>query len=276
MKRVLLAGSLCLALGAVLWWTQQTPPTPPPNAPLAPATDIGTTASASNASAPALATLVRDTLVDPAPAARDHALHTLLPRLVRLDPAAAARLALAWERGPMRDDLIGLVARAWADADLAAALAWLTSLDDAADRSLAATATLVLLASDDPAGALALGRWLDEGTGDGRLEHTVQLWTEQHPEEAAAWVRAQPSGPWRDRLLSRVIHVRAQQDPPAAATLAATGLSAGPVQDEALVTVARQWAFRDPASATTWAGTLPAGLLQNRGRAEIERVTRLR
>jgi len=276
MKRRLLAGALLAASVLVVWLCLRKPG--PAAAPAPPATTAASPSSAPTIAAGtgSLVSLIQDGLRDPSPAGRDHAGSILLPRLVRLNPEAAARLAEAWERGPVRDELLGIVAHEWATTDLAGALAWLTALADPADRSIAATATLALLAPSDPAGALELGRWLGEGTNDGRLEHTLQLWTEQHPDEAVAWVRSQPAGPWQDRLLARVVHVRAQQDPPAAAALASTGLPAGSVRDDALVNVARQWGVRDPAAASAWVESLPAGLLQNRARAELARASGLR
>ena len=271
MKRAWLAAALLAAAGAAVWLRLREPTTPS-NPSLGAIPPTAQPIAAAPAAATSLTALVEDGLRQTSPVERDHASRILLPRLVRLDPAAAVQLALARERGPARDDLLGIVVREWAATDLAAALAWLVSLSDPADRSRAATATLEMLAPDDPAGAIELGRWLGEGTGDGRLERTVQLWAEQHPDEAAAWTLAQPSGSWRDRLLARVVHVRAQQDPPAAIALATTGLPAGATRDEALVNVARHWAVSDPVAATAWMESLPTGLLQDRTRAEIERA----
>lgn len=279
MKRGLLAGIVLVsaALGAWLFLHQASSSAtntaaPAPSAPAA----ESLSSSAATDGADTLAALINDGLRAPSPLEREHASHVLLPRLVRLDPADAVRLVESRERGPARDELLGRVAHAWADADLAGALAWLVTLSDADDRSIAATATLALLSPEDPAGALEIGRWLDEGIDNGRLEYTLQLWTEQHPEEAIAWVQAQPAGPWRDRLLSRVAHVRTQQDPPAALALASTGLSAGAARDDAFVNIARQWSWRDPAAAAAWIESLPAGSLQNRARVELARATEAR
>lgn len=207
---------------------------------------------------------------------RDHALRTLLPRMIALDPAAAARLALAWEPGLLRTELLGAVARHWAEADLAAALAWLIALPDAADRAVAATATTAWLAQSDPATAVEIGQWLGAGTDDGSLERTVQLWTEEHPAEAIDWITRQPAHPARDRLLTRIAHVRAQQNPVEAAELVLRHLPAGAVQDEALITVVRHWAARDTDAAAAWVAEFPAGPLHDRAAAEIARARRLR
>lgn len=285
---------LLLLVGGATWWWLARDPTAPIAASPAPSPDNlagaprfpDAQAAAPLLSAPspsaavtestALANLISRYLSDGSADERDHALHILLPRLIAHDPAAAVRLALGWTPGLMRTELLGAVTRHWAEADLAAALAWLISLPDADDRRVTAAATTAWLAQSDPASALELGQWLGVGSNDGRLEHIVQLWTEEYPAEAIGWVTRQPAHRTRDLLLARVAHVRAQQAPLEAARVVLDHLPAGPGQDEALLTVVRHWAARDIGSAAAWVAGFPAGPLQMHAAAEIARARRLR
>ncbi|MFZ5495052.1 MAG: hypothetical protein ACOZE5_06910 [Verrucomicrobiota bacterium] len=201
---------------------------------------------------------------------RDRALYQLLPRLIAEDPAAAGRLALGWEPGSLRDELLRQLIRHWAEADIAGVLMWLTSLLNVADRNLAATASTVQVATDDPAGALDLAQVLRVGLDDGSFEHLAQIWTEEHPRAAVDWTLAQPAGPLRDRLLARIAWVRAQGEPAEAAGLVLNHMRSGEAQSEALLAVLRQWAVREPAEAAEWSGHFPTGSLQTRAIAELE------
>ncbi len=200
---------------------------------------------------------------------RDHALNQLLPRLVSEDPSAAGHLALAWEKGPLRDELLAQFIRLWTDQDVGGALTWLTSLLDADDRRIAALAMVNSVAQSDRAGALDLARFLQVGLDDGSAERMAQLWTEEDPRAAVDWAIRQPSGPIRDRLLTRIVHVRAQQDPAEAARLVAHEFAPGPVRDHATLAVVRQWALRDTYAASTWVGAFPAGPLRESAVAEL-------
>jgi hypothetical protein len=208
-------------------------------------------------------------------AEHDRALYELVPRLVAEDPAAAGQLALAWESGPLRDELLRQVIHQWSEKDIGGVLTWLTSLLDTHDRDLAAVASAAQVAQTDPAGALDLAQVLRVGLEDGSFEHLAQFWTEQDPRAAMDWVQAQPPGPLRDRLLGRIAWVRAQSEPAEAANLALTQISAGPARTAAVVSVVRQWAVREPADAAEWVAYFPAGPLRDRAAAELEVVRRM-
>jgi hypothetical protein len=235
------------------------------------------------------APVVRPTTAVPAPAdeiaralrsgtaaERDRALTVLLPALVASDPAAAGHLALAWEPGALRDDLLREVIRLWSAADIGGAVTWLSSLLNNADRGNAATAAAAQVAQTDNAGAIELSQLLGVGTADGSLEHLTQLWTEENPREAMAWIVTQPAGPNRDRLLSRIAWVRAQSEPADAASLVQDRMSAGPVREDAIIGVVRQWAVRDPVGATNWVAQFQPGPLQTRALGELETARKLR
>ncbi|HEX2860297.1 MAG TPA: hypothetical protein VHN79_01600 [Lacunisphaera sp.] len=207
---------------------------------------------------------------------RDQAFHVLLPRLVAEDPALAGHLALAWDAGALREEFLGHVVRLWTSADINGVVTWTASLLDDSDRTAAARAATAQVAQTDPAGAIELARLLGPAVEDGRMERLAQLWTEENPRAAQAWIENRPADAWSDRLLARIAHVRAQQEPAAAAGLVLNRMAAGAARDDALVNVARQWALRDPDAAAAWVDQFPAGPLRHRALASLEIAARLR
>ena len=281
---LLLGGVLALA-----WWWLRRPTLNAPSAgsePVAatlvrsaPSVDAAPLApvARAEASAPAgdLAAQITRALSSGSAAERDHALNVLLPRLVAADPAAAGHLALAWEAGLLRDELLSRVIRNWAEQDIGGALTWLTSLLDSADRSLASEASTRQVARTDPAGALELALALRVGLDDGSFERMAQLWAEEHPADAVNWAVNQPRGPVRDRLLARVAHVRAQQEPAEAARLVLDHMAPGTARDAAVLAVVRQWAVRDHAGAALWVDQFPPGALRTQAVGELETARKL-
>jgi hypothetical protein len=174
------------------------------------------------------------------PAERDHAFSVLLPNLVALDPSLAGHLALAWEPGPQRDEILVQVIRRWAATDIGGVITWVTSLLNETDRQNAALAATAQVAQDDPAGALELAQLLHVGVDDGSLEHLAQVWTEEDPRAAVDWIVHRPSDPVRDRLLARIAWTRAQTDPAAASGLVLDHMRPGTTRDEAIAAVMRQ------------------------------------
>lgn len=282
---VLLAGAI---IGLLVFRRDPAPPVtlPTPPASAIPATTAALPKPAPAAdevapvspSAPATATATPESLSaeitralrSGSAAERDHAFNVLLPRLIAEDPAAAGHLALAWEPGPLRDEFLRHVIRLWSSTDIGGTVTWLVSLLDEPDRLTAATAATAQVAQSDPAGAIELSALLRTNVEDGSLERLAQLWTEEKPREAQAWIVEQPASALRDRLLARIAHVRAQQEPAEAASLVLNHLPPGDTRDAALLNVVRQWAVRDPASATAWVAQFPAGPLHTRALAELE------
>jgi len=183
-------------------------------------------------------------------AERDRAYHELLPRLIAQDPRAAARLAADWAPGEQRRALLREVARQWSDQDIAAALTWLAELNDT-DRTGTVDAAVYQVGRSDAAGALDIAQTFQVGLHDGTLEHRLQLWAEQAPAAAIAWVKARPPGAQRDRLLARAAYVRVQTNPPAALELLAL-MSPDPANEAPTRAVLQLWQRRDPAAATAW------------------------
>lgn len=236
------------------------------------------TASASTEAADRVASLadeITDALREGSAAERDHAFNILLPRLIAQDPSSAGHLALAWEPGPLREEFIRHVIRLWSAADIGGTVTWLVSLLDEPDRHTAATTVTSQVAQSDPAGAIELSALLRTNVEDGSLEHLAQLWTEEKPREAQDWIVGQPTSPLRERLIARIAHVRAQQEPAAAASLVLNHMATGETRDRAVLAVVRQWAVRDPASAAAWVAQFPAGPLHESALAELETARKI-
>jgi len=191
----------------------------------------------------------------------------LLPELLQQDAWAAGRLAERWPPGAWRDELIRQVARHWAAADIGGAVAWLASLENRADQTIAVEGAAAQIARTDPAGAAEISQYFRVRLDNGSLEHLVQIWTEESPADAVNWISARPPGRERDRLLARIAYVRAQSNPLEATSLVLDFLPAGAARDDALAAVARQWAMRDPDAAAAWAEQLPPGALRTRSPA---------
>jgi hypothetical protein len=135
--------------------------------------------------------------------------------------------------------------------DPLAALSALAAQPPGPDRSATIAAMVHDVGRTDTAGALGLAQVLRSGTDDGALEHRLQLWTEQAPTDAIAWVKALPAGAQRDRLLARAAYVRVQSNSTEALELLQL-MSADPANEHVTQSVLKLWQQRDPAGATAW------------------------
>ncbi len=97
----------------------------------------------------------------------------------------------------------------------------------------------------------------------------IAQWATQDFEHAYGWTKAQEPSPARDDMFARLAYLRARADPAAAARLVATAIPAGPVQDEAVISVIHQWALQDPRGAALWAESFPDEALRQRASDEI-------
>jgi len=200
----------------------------------------------------------------------------LLPALVALDAAAAGRLAQTWELAGQRAWLLRQVAERWSAADCAGAITWVGTIQNSQDQQAAAGALVAQIAQLDPAGALTAAQLFQAGLDDGSQEHIAQIWTEASPKEAVDWIVNRPASLQRDRLLTRIAHVRAESNPGEAATLLSNFLPVGEARDEAITSVSRQWAERDPNAAILWVQQLPASTLRANCLAAIASVRKNR
>lgn len=146
---------------------------------------------------------------------------------IDLDPAAAARWAAAGGK-PLRDLALQAV-RAWAALDAPAAAAWACALRDAEAAAALAGPSLVALAAQDSARAIALASSRDDTFRDAVLPALLNALAEADP---AATVRAFAPSLWKNGSGSQTLR--------------------GPLS---------AWARRDPEGLVLWLGTLPDGLV---------------
>jgi hypothetical protein len=200
---------------------------------------------------------------------RDLVLSELLARLVSHDAAAAARIAEREAVGYTREVALRVVAQSWTKRDAVAALNWVASLSDPQERDTALENAALELAVYRPQLALqALGRRSVPRSPDSTLEGVVQQWATTDFAAAHAWAEAHPAGRGRDALMTRLVFVRAGQDPADAARIASTAFAADARRIDALSTIVYLWGAQDPAAARDLALTLDAKA-QQRVRAEL-------
>jgi hypothetical protein len=149
-------------------------------------------------------------LVAADPQQRETAFSALLPALLREDPGSVVAMVAGMAPGEPRDALRDEVTRQWITQDREAAVEWIGTLWEAEKNSSAVTAMRTLAASS-PAQAVAVADRFGVGRDDGSLEHLVQIWATENPEEAMQWLATQPEGPQTEQLRARIEQVRAGQ-----------------------------------------------------------------
>lgn len=141
---------------------------------------------------------------------RETAFNFVLPELLRDEPDRVIAMVARQEPGEARDALRDEVARQWITKDRDAAIEWMNSLEQA-DRTASATIATRTLAAINPAQAIAVADQFGVGRDDGSLEHMVQIWATEKPNEAMRWIEAQPPGePRTAQLRARIEHVRSR------------------------------------------------------------------
>jgi hypothetical protein len=139
---------------------------------------------------------------------RETAFNFVLPELLREEPDRVIAMVARQEPGDARDALRDEVARQWIIKDRDAAIEWMNSLEHA-DRTASATIATRTLAGSNPTQAIAVAAQFGIGRDDGSLEHMVQIWATEKPDEAMRWIESQPQGePLTVQLRTRIEHVR--------------------------------------------------------------------
>jgi hypothetical protein len=219
----------------------------------------------------------RDSLVEDLTHARENAnpsereimIEDLLTRLVEIDSQAAARFAEHVSEADLREVSLRVVAQRWAHIDAEAVTLWAAALADTTERDQAIVNVALELAQSDPPQAVRLlERQFPADIPAGVLEGVVQQWAERNYQDALAWGEALPPGARHDRVLQRLVFVRANQNPMDAAQLAQETFSDSDKRADALASIASSWGSRDPMSAREWASTL-AGDARQRVDAEL-------
>jgi hypothetical protein len=160
--------------------------------------------------------------------------------------------------------------REWAARDLAGALAYVSKMPEGDERDDALQAVCFGLAQKDPAHAVDLAQALQQP--EAVMENLVQQWAASDLPSTLVWVNNRPSSDQRDEMIQRIALVLSQRDPSDAASLVTEQISAGPAQDEAVMTVVNQWGNQNLAAAASWVKSFPEGPLQKRAVEELEGI----
>jgi hypothetical protein len=185
---------------------------------------------------------------------RDLVLQAALPAMVAKNPEEIARFAELQTEPRLRELLIRQVAQAWATTEPDRAMAWAKSLPDSPERVATLIDVSLTVALSDPQRAVSL-REPEVGNvePDGVLEGLVQQWGQKDFDAALAWANARPRNAQRDKLLQRLVYVRAANGAPdSAARLVDEAFEDGSQKAEAVAIVAQQWTQTDPVAANAW------------------------
>lgn len=188
------------------------------------------------------------------PGRRDLVLERNLARWVADDPAAAARFAELQSEPFLREAGLRSVAQKWAELDRDAAALWATSLADRTERDQVIEDVALVSSNSDPRASLALlGQRSAEVPRDAARAGVITAWATRDFEGARAWAEAQPPGASRDDIVQRLVFLRAQTDPRAAALLADQLLGDAAARRDAYASIIRAWLERDPEAMKMWA-----------------------
>ncbi|MDB6079423.1 MAG: hypothetical protein JWO82_3170 [Akkermansiaceae bacterium] len=206
---------------------------------------------------------------------KERALNVLLPKMLREDLPAAAKLAEALETWAWREEVLHQVARQWAEEDFAAAVKWAVNLRDPQERQTAVSDACVQAAAADPEAAVRKAASLHLGLEEAPvMENLLGIWAAKDPEAAEGWLKEQPQDEARDRQYARLALELSKTAPEDAANVAVKSISPGPAQDEAVMAVLHQWAKRDPQGAVAWVADFPESDLRTRAEEELAGLTR--
>lgn len=147
------------------------------------------------------------------PQQREAVFTFLVPELLQFEPQRLVDL-LARQQGEPRDALRDELARQWITRDRDAAIGWMRSLEDEAERAQAAKAAVDSLAPIAPEQAIYVADQFGVGRDNGYLERLVQLWAEASIAEAERWLATQPDDARTAPLRARIERVRDQQKSP--------------------------------------------------------------
>jgi hypothetical protein len=145
------------------------------------------------------------------PRQRETAFTFLLPELLQVDPGRVVEMVARQEPGEARDALRTEVARQWITRDREAAVGWMKSLQNEAERRQSAETAVASLAAIAPGQAVEVADQFGIGRDNGYLEHMVQMWAEGNIDEAERWLASQPDDARTAPLRARIERVREQK-----------------------------------------------------------------
>lgn len=143
-------------------------------------------------------------------------------------------------------------------------------LPDADEREAARLNALIAWADEDPEAAFLYlwGRRLTASASYAR-QLVFQRWAHADFNAARKFADGQPRGVPRETLMSLLALEAVRIDPEQAAAITLEAMAPGPIQTEAILSVAHQWGLRDRAAAAGWIAGFPAGDLRERALREV-------
>lgn len=170
---------------------------------------------------------------------RDLVLREELPAIVAQHPDEIARYAELEADAQLREQLIRQVAQIWARNDPDRAIAWVTTLPESPERQATLIdVSLTVAETDAPRAAALREATVGNIEPDGVLNAIVQRWAERDFYGALAWVEARPRNAQHDKLLQRLVYVRAAAGAPGdAARMVEQSFSDGASKAEAAAIV---------------------------------------
>lgn len=183
---------------------------------------------------------------------RRQALSNIVGQWGETDPTTALQFVSSLTEASSRNQLISRVLTSWTNWDTNAAMQWLNQNSKIAGNSEAIGDMVSTLTYRNPEKALVVAGYLPSGElMDGYYRNIGNVWAQNDPAAAAAYVAGMQPGSSRDTLLRGVVAGTASNDP-IAATRMLNELPAGSTRENATFEVAQIWAQSNPGAAIAW------------------------
>lgn len=194
----------------------------------------------------------------------------LLQQLAERNPAAAAEILAASVALSGTSETVRTVAGIWARTDPEAALAWARRLPEGDERAQGLLGVAYQWVSEQPVESLRIAAELPPSRSrDELVAIAASEWGARDPSAATAWGRSIPDEWMRDQTLASIATAWAGTEPALAARLAVEEVSAGKIQNDAIVSIVQQWTALNPAEAGAWLTGFPAGELRDTSLGEF-------
>lgn len=189
----------------------------------------------------------------------------LVRRWTALAPRAAGEWTEQLAETEARGVLQAAVALAWAETDLAGALAWAGGLSGTSTSEHVLTGLGYETAREYPVVALQLAVGLSPTTErDALILHGARQWAAVDAGAARAWLLQWPESELREHALADFATVLADQDGEAGARFAIEHPATGPDFERAIIGVIQRWSQQDLPAAQAWIETFPPTTIRDR------------
>lgn len=185
-----------------------------------------------------------------------------------------ARKIASMPQDTERENATHHLAREWARNSPTAAERWAATREDPAERERALTYICLEVASQDPREAIRIAR--SHRLHPATLESIAASWAGADFVSAYSWAGELPEGEQKDRVVMRLLQLRATEAPSEAAALLSASPLSGGAQEEAAMTIVHQWILKDPEAARQWVELFPEGPIKDRANVAVQGMTAYR